>query len=176
MHALLEVGHLATEPNRKRGACLPHELVDRAVDQVATLAAKAGVRLDSGAVLPLPAVLGDCADLVRVLVNLIANGVKFTPRGGEIWVALEQEETADRKVIRFVVRDTGIGIAPVDHERIFTEGVRLDQNADPHQSTGIGLAFCHRVVEEHGGQLKVQSGPGEGSVFSFALPVAESSD
>ncbi|MGI8437587.1 MAG: GAF domain-containing sensor histidine kinase [Chthoniobacterales bacterium] len=173
MHALMELGQQEVKPKTQLAPCRPHELIDRALDQVATLAAKAGVRLDSGTVLPAPPVVGESADLVRVLVNLIANGVKFTPRGGEVLVALKQEEVAGRRVIRFLVRDTGIGISESDHERIFREGVRLDPNADPYQSTGIGLAFCHRVVEEQGGRLRVESAPGEGSTFSFALPIAK---
>lgn len=72
----------------------------------------------------------------------------------------------------FAVIDTGIGIHPADQGRIFREGVRLDEQADPRRSTGIGLAFCKRVIEAHGGGLALESVPGRGSTFSFALPVA----
>ena len=145
--------------------CLPHKVVDRALDQVATLAEKAQVRLDSAAVLPLPAVLARPDELTRVLVNLIANGVKFTPRGGEVSVSISEEN----EQIRFAVRDTGIGIAPEDQQHIFREGVRLNPAASMTESSGIGLAFCKRVIEEHGGRLRVESTPGKGSTFSFAL-------
>ncbi len=172
MQRLMEAGQREGRVHPVSAQCLPHEMVDHALDQVGSLAEKAGVDLDSSAVFPSPAVVGDCTDLVRVLVNLIANGVKFTPRGGEVSVALERAEEEGNAAIRFIVRDTGIGIALADQRRIFREGVRLDKAADPQQSSGIGLAFCHRVVEEHGGELRVESEPGKGSAFSFALPVA----
>ena len=75
------------------------------------------------------------------------------------------------RLVRFTVSDTGIGIAPEHHHRIFQEGVRLDQAADPRESSGIGLAFCRRVIEAHGGELTLKSTVGQGSTFSFALPV-----
>lgn len=171
---LIEIGAHERTSIELRDRCLPHELVDRALDQVTPLARKAGVQLQSDRVEPSPPVLAREADLIRVLVNLIANGVKFTPRGGVVSVATSTAIENGIDVVRFTVSDTGIGIAPENHVRIFREGVRLDQAADPRESSGIGLAFCRRIIEAHGGELTLQSAVGEGSIFSFALPVDRS--
>ncbi|MGI9088099.1 MAG: GAF domain-containing sensor histidine kinase [Chthoniobacterales bacterium] len=157
-----------------RTRCLPHEIVDRALDQVLTLAEKAKVHLQSDDVVPVPAISVRAGDLTRVLVNLIANGVKFTPAGGTVRVSISEENEKGLGVVRFTVRDTGIGIAPEDQQRIFREGVRLNRSASAAESTGIGLAFCKHVVEENGGQLSVESQPGAGSTFSFNLPIDRS--
>lgn len=168
---LIQIG-ADTEQGASRALCPPHDLVNRALDQVATLAKKAGVFLDDETFLPLPGISGHADDLTRVFVNLIANGVKFTPHGGRVTVRVWEETEAGIGVIRFAVTDTGIGIEPANQNRIFREGVRLDEKADPRRSTGIGLAFCKRVIEAHGGVLALESAPGRGSTFSFALPVA----
>lgn len=168
---LIEIG-VGTEKGEGRALCPPHELVNRALDQVATLAKTAGIDLEDDSFLPLSSISGHAEDLTRVFVNLIANGVKFTPRGGRVTVRVWEETEPGLEVIRFAVSDTGIGIEPAQQERIFREGVRLDEQADTRRSTGIGLAFCKRVIEAHGGVLALESAAGRGSTFSFALPVA----
>ncbi|MEP6821453.1 MAG: GAF domain-containing sensor histidine kinase [Chthoniobacterales bacterium] len=172
VHRLIAVG--AGEAKAARLPCLPQQLVERALEQVAMLAEKAGVTLEP---LSQPfgprAVLGRPEDLTRALVNLIANGVKFTPRGGRVSVSLNEEINQGERCVRFTIRDTGIGIAAGDQRRIFREGVRLDHRADLRESTGIGLAFCRRAIEAEGGELTVESEPGQGSTFSFSLPVNE---
>ncbi len=168
---LIEIG-VGTEKGGDRTFCPPHELVNRALDQVATLAGKAGISLEDDTFLPLPSIAGHAEDLTRVFVNLIANGVKFTPRGGRVTVRVSAEMERGIEVIRFAVADTGIGIELTNQDRIFREGVRLDEQADSRRSSGIGLAFCKRVIEAHGGVLALESTPGRGSTFSFALPVA----
>lgn len=171
---LIEIGAQEQKPLDLRVRCLPHELVDHAVEQVTSLAQKAGVALRSNLSTPSPPILAQPHDLTRALVNLIANGVKFTPRGGQVSLAVSSANENGSDVVRFTVSDTGIGIAPEDHERIFREGVRLDQTADPWKSTGIGLAFCRRIIEAHGGTLTLRSAVGKGSTFSFALPIDRS--
>ena len=168
---LIEIGAEAQKPLDLRGPLLPNALVQHALDQVFPLAQKAGVALQNDATIATPHITGHANDLTRVLVNLIANGVKFTPRGGRVSVAtaVVQEDGAD--LVRFNISDTGIGIAPEDHRRIFREGVRLDHAADPRESTGIGLAFCRRIIAAHGGELSLKSAVGHGSTFTFALPL-----
>ena len=116
--------------------------------------------------------VGDAARLRQVLLNLAGNAVKFTETGG---VALIVEPGAAPDEIRFLVRDTGIGIAPDAQARIFEEFEQADGGMTrKFGGTGLGLAISRRIVERMGGSIDVESAPGEGSTFSFtvALPRA----
>ena len=114
---------------------------------------------------------GDEARLRQVLLNLAGNGVKFTEEGGvsiEVTLAPGHAEP----VLRFDVRDTGIGIAPAAQGRIFEEFAQADDSrARSHEGTGLGLAIVRRIVRVMGGEVELSSKPGAGSVFSFELPV-----
>jgi signal transduction histidine kinase/CheY-like chemotaxis protein len=107
--------------------------------------------------------------LRQILVNLLSNAVKFTPEGGMVTLTV----AGDSERIRFSIRDTGIGIAPEDMERIFEPFTQLDGGFSRFQEgTGLGLALVRRLIHLHGGDLSVESEPGEGSVFTVALPRA----
>lgn len=117
----------------------------------------------------LPRVLGDEILLSHVMQNLIGNGVKF--RGTENpRIHISAERTGDKWTV--CVRDNGIGIDPRYAERIFLIFQRLHRRTEI-AGTGIGLAICKRVIELHGGQIWVESVPGEGAAFYFTLPAAE---
>ncbi len=150
--------------------CSVKALVERAVEQVAPLAERAGISIDLSGMKELPEIRADERELLRVLVNLIANAVKFTPRGRRVAVMAEEVETDGWKRVRISVVDEGIGIAPEDQAQLFQDGGRLDHHADSEFSTGIGLAYCKRIVEAHGGQIEVRSAVGAGSTFSFFIP------
>jgi len=114
----------------------------------------------------LPTVVGDETQLVQLFQNLIGNAIKF--RGTERpHVHVSAQATAAEWV--FAVRDNGIGIAPEYFERIFVIFQRLHAR-DQYPGTGIGLAVCRRIVDRHGGRIWVESVPGGGSTFYFALP------
>ncbi len=161
---LLEYSRVGT-----RGRRLQPVPLDKAVDD-ALANLKAAVE-ESGAVVTrdeMPTVLGDHAQLTQLYQNLIGNAIKFrgdeTPRidlgaerAGEAW--------------RLSVADNGIGIAPEQHERVFVLFQRLHAR-DEYPGTGIGLAVCRRIVERHGGKLRVQSEEGAGATFGFSLPAA----
>ena len=115
------------------------------------------------------AVEGDLGRLRQVLLNLAANAVKFTHEGGVTISALPDRDSGR---IRFEVIDTGIGIAPEDCPKLFQPFTQVD-NSDrrEHGGTGLGLSISKRLVELMGGQIGVESRPGTGSTFWFAVPL-----
>ena len=114
-------------------------------------------------------VVGDAARLRQVLLNLAGNAVKFTDRGG---VAIIVEPGVWPGEIDVLVRDTGIGIAPDEHGRIFKEFEQADGGiARRFGGTGLGLSISRRIVERMGGRIAVESVPGSGSTFRVTLPL-----
>jgi signal transduction histidine kinase/PAS domain-containing protein len=117
----------------------------------------------------LPRLTADRVRLRQVLLNLLSNAHKFTPAGGEITLSCR---IADPANLLFSVADTGIGIRPDDHQAIFEEFRQADGSAMREaEGTGLGLAISKRLVELHGGNIWVESRPGEGATFSFLLPL-----
>ncbi|WP_090622132.1 PAS domain-containing sensor histidine kinase [Natrinema salaciae] len=118
------------------------------------------------AVEDLPRVEGDADQLRQVFQNLLANAIEYSgdepPR-----IAVDAERRGDQWVIS--VRDEGIGIDPDDQGRVFEVFQRL-HSREEHPGTGIGLALCQRILERHGGDIWVESEPGEGATFSLTLP------
>jgi PAS domain S-box-containing protein len=124
-----------------------------------------------------PSLLGDPVRLGQVLTNLVDNGVKFTAAGAvSIKVAIVAR-TSDRVAVRFVVTDTGIGIAPDRTAAMFEPFVQADGSTTRRfGGTGLGLAISHQLVNAMGGQLSVASTPGAGSEFSFTLSLGYLAD
>lgn len=116
---------------------------------------------------------GDPVRLNRILLNLIGNAIKFTPSGG-ISLSATAERRSDDTLLRVVVRDTGIGIAPDMHERIFEDFVQADDSiARRFGGTGLGLAIARRLTRLMRGELTVESTPGQGSVFTLLVPLRD---
>jgi len=117
----------------------------------------------------LPTLRGDPTQLRQLFQNLIANGIKFHGPGkaARVHVSAVPEHAG----WTFSVSDNGIGIEPQYQERIFALFQRLHSRAD-YPGTGIGLAICKKIVERHGGQIRVDSAPGRGTTFRFTLPVS----
>jgi signal transduction histidine kinase len=114
----------------------------------------------------LPMVIADEGRVRQVLLNLLSNACKFTHTGE---VALGA--CADSVAVTIWVRDTGIGIAPADQERIFNYFERVDgDDARLYTGTGLGLAISRWLVELHGGRIWLESELGKGSTFFFTLP------
>ncbi len=115
-------------------------------------------------------VTGDRARVRQVLLNLAGNAIKFTEHGGVSLIAEPGEDDTDE--VRFTVRDTGIGIAPEDHDRIFVDFEQADGSSTRrYGGTGLGLAISRRIVEALGGKIELFSKPGEGATFYFTLPL-----
>ena len=115
-------------------------------------------------------VIGDAARLRQVLLNLAGNAIKFTSTGG---VALIVEPGIWPNEISFLVRDTGIGIAPEAQARIFREFEQADDRiARSYGGTGLGLSISDRIVKRMGGRITLDSKPGTGSTFEVSIPLA----
>jgi len=139
------------------------ELAEEAADRIEEAAREAGAQIEIG---DLPAVMGDRVLLIQLLQNLISNAVKYR---GEARPRVEVSAREDGERWAFSVKDNGIGLEPRFAEKIFAPFQRL-HTREEYKGTGIGLAIVQQVVERHGGQVWVESTPGEGATFFFTLP------
>ncbi len=162
------------------------EVAAETVERAKSLAEHQGVRLqlaweaEACVAEPLPLALADGPRIGQVLLNLIHNAVKFTPKGGAITVGVERTPD-DERMLTLWVRDTGVGISEEDLPRIFERFYKVDRartrgmpnpQANVSGGTGLGLAIARHLVETHGGRIWAESKQGRGSTFSFTLPIA----
>ncbi len=142
------------------------DMVREAVEQVRPVAIGRDIHLSFSVPPDLPLMHGDRDLLLRTLMNLLDNALKFTLPGGEVQVTVGRP-SADS--LQFAVSDTGPGIPPEYQERIFDRFARLP--GAKMRGIGIGLAFCKLAVEAHGGRIWVESQPGKGATFKFTIPL-----
>jgi GAF domain-containing protein len=140
--------------------------IDSALTLVRERATRRGIAL--GAVIHdgIGGMTGDERKIRQVLLNLLSNAIKFTPEGGRIDVAAVPNGGS----VEVSVRDTGVGIAPEDHEAVFEEFRQVGASAAKQEGTGLGLALARKFIELHGGKIWVTSQVGAGSTFTFTLP------
>ena len=106
-----------------------------------------------------------------MLLNLLTNGIKYTPRGGTVTVSYS---TGAEGMVRLLVKDTGRGIAADKLKRLFVPFDRLGAEESSVEGTGLGLALCQRLMQAMHGTIAVQSSLGDGSTFSVEIPATES--
>jgi signal transduction histidine kinase/CRP-like cAMP-binding protein len=175
------------------------DTVEGVLATVKSLAARKRIRITSDIAPDHEPVLADPARLKQILYNLLSNAIKFTPREGRVTLAARPADppqrcaaaenrgnggaggkapdrrlpAPSRPLSEISVTDTGIGIPPTHLDRIFEEFEQVERpGADGQEGTGLGLALVKRLVEMHGGTVRVVSAPGAGSTFSFTVPLA----
>lgn len=156
------------------------QLVREVMARMLPLAQRHRVRLATDIKRGNTLVAADSKLITRVLMNLVHNAVKFTPSGGLIVIGTSPEQ--EQHLQRFFVRDTGIGIGEEELPRVFERFYKTDRARSKSNymgpdggGTGLGLAIARHVVEAHGGRIMAESTPGQGSTFTFTLPIAVTS-
>lgn len=153
----------------------PMRIQDVAAEVTAFFEAKAveaGVKLESRLDANLGEVHGDADRLRQVLVNLVANALKFTPKGGTIALSAEQFREGEKRFLEIAVRDSGKGMSPEDQKKLFqkfAQGKNIQAGVRGSHGTGLGLFIVRSIVEAHGGKVGVSSEPGKGSKFTFQV-------
>ena len=150
----------------ERMPCEVSEILQATLDLVQPLADKAGIRLESTDL--STQILADRDRIIQTLTNLLSNAIKFSPSGSPVWL---QSEVIPG-FVQFSVRDQGRGI-PVDKlDSVFERFQQVDSSdARHHDGTGLGLAICRSIVQQHQGEIWVDSTLGEGSTFYFTIPI-----
>jgi PAS domain S-box-containing protein len=147
------------------------DVVQEALDLVRPIADKAQIHILETDELPRRHVLADRQRLKQVLLNLLSNAVKYNSEDGRISISCRQGEEGQ---LLLAVQDTGPGLTRDDLQRLFVPFERLNAENSDVEGTGLGLALSKSLTEAMGGQLRVQSLPGQGSIFYIELPGVES--
>lgn len=168
MNSLLEdlLDTAKIESGRYQMACVPlnvTSLLEEACSLLVTLTSEKDIELNCTAT-PDLVIKADPERIFQVLSNLVGNAIKFTPRGGKISI----HATGSEKDVVFTVRDSGVGISAEDLPHIFQRYWSV-RKGNP-KGNGLGLYISEGIISAHGGQLSVESLPGEGSAFTFNLP------
>lgn len=144
------------------------DIVPGVVSTYQPLAEEKGVRLMYTVPEDLPAIACMGNWLKQIVINLVHNGIKFTPSGGQVWVRAKQQSS----YINLEVRDTGVGMAPGELPKIFDRFYRVRQSSlESASGAGLGLTIVRQLLLHCGGSISVKSRPGEGSTFTVLLPI-----
>lgn len=146
----------------------PAEIIGSEIEAIASAAAQKKIELSQDLDPEAKTAFADPARLHQILWNLLGNALKFTPPGGKIWITLRK----DSNRVWFIIRDSGIGIAPEFIDHIFDRFSQADSSSTRrHGGLGLGLAISSSLIRIMGGKIKVESpGEGKGTSFSFYLP------
>jgi signal transduction histidine kinase len=160
--AKIEAGRLELEPSEFD---LP-AAIENALTLVRERATRRGIALGRAVGDGVGRIVADERKVKQVILNLLSNALKFTPEGGSVEIRAALRDGG----IEVAVADTGVGIAPEDHQAVFDEFRQVGTAAKKVEGTGLGLAISRRFVELHGGRIGVKSEVGKGSTFAFTLP------
>ena len=144
----------------------PKKILERAIERLSVQAERAGLIVSIFCPDDIINIIADPPRIGQALVNLLHNAIKFTPEGGEITLAAWQQGD----IVVFAIEDTGVGIPFDDLPRIFERFYKADR-ARTGGGTGLGLAITRHLVQAHGGRIWVESVEGQGSTFSFSIPI-----
>ena len=154
------------------------EIVANAIEELELTARDNQITIDVDIASDFPPIYADAVRIQQVLRNLVSNSLHFTPPGGNVTIiariinnAASTSSEEHERLVEIQVRDTGCGIAPEHQQHIFERFYQVPLTHNGRSSgQGLGLAIVKMIVELHGGQVKVESAPGQGSTFSFMLP------
>ena len=154
---------------RNRGPSDLLKIARRLAREYQNISPRHVIRVDS----PLSGLLGDWdeARMERVVSNLISNGVKYSPQGGDVTINVDREERDGELFATLSVTDEGMGIPPGEVDRVFEPYFRASNVARTVSGTGVGLTGTRQIIEQHGGTISVESTFGESTVFTVCLPV-----
>jgi len=176
------------------------EIIAQVLEVYQETAEKRGIELKNHVQGNLPRLWADKNDLIQMLTNLVDNALKYTPRGGQVWVAAREigpekpssqvgpsqtgsagqaaqsQELGDRPMLEIAVGDTGVGIPDDEREHVFERFYRGRNNTPECTGTGLGLAIVQELIAQHGGQVVLKSQVSQGSVFVLQFPLAQSID
>lgn len=148
------------------------DLISGAVDVLQIYADRKGIQFTTSYDKQLPRFSGDRDRILQVIINLVTNALKFTPKGGTVSVDVKEVGTDPKThALKFTISDTGPGILPEDANIIFDRFKQLE-STEKTNGTGLGLAISKSIIEMHGGQIWVESEMGSGARFIFTIPVA----
>ncbi len=199
INELLDISKMeAGEMQVRREPIQVESMIAEAVKQVKVLDIGESARIDIQIPASLPPLFAEEQLLLRVMINLLGNALKFTPPNGKITIAARLVKSSDSEIAErlktlransqksisddndlmlFSVQDTGEGIPLEYQQKIFAKfGQAETSESNRKLSTGLGLTFCKLAVAAHGGDIWVTSEPGKGSIFSFVLPILPQSE
>jgi signal transduction histidine kinase len=162
----IEAGRMELEPT---DFDLP-SAIDNALTLVRERAGRRGIALGRVIDERVGTIRADERKVKQVVLNLLSNAIKFTPEGGRIDV----RAAVNDGMVEVSVADTGVGIAPEDQEAVFEEFRQVGTADKKVEGTGLGLALSRKFIELHGGRIWVKSQVGEGSTFTFTVPLRRS--
>jgi len=155
-----------------KGATNVYDIVEQVIAVMQPLAHQRSIAIETDLPPGIPVIRADNNRLKQVLLNLVSNAIKYNREGGQVFISAQVRDGW----LEVAVRDTGVGIRPQDLARIGEKFFRVRGASDETMGTGLGVALAKQIVEAHGGRLDITSTYGEGSTFSFTLPIGRPGD